>query len=83
MPGEHNFLEKLESKRPNQVNAEVVRIRHNLCHGNILEYVNTELGEDNTFFTPECCRELAYLLHEVSKEWEKQRGELRQGLFNI
>ena len=48
-PKEINFLEKLESKKPNQVNTEVVRIRHNLFHGNILEYINTELGEDNAF----------------------------------
>ncbi len=76
-PNENNFLEKLHSKKPNQVNAEIVRIRHNLCHGNILEYVNTELGEDNAFFTPECCRELAHLLHAVSKEWAVHLGVFR------
>lgn len=81
-PGEVNFLEKLESKKPSQVNAEVVRIRHNLCHGNILEYVNTDLGEDSAFFTPECCRELAYLLHELSKDWAMQLGVFRRELFN-
>ena len=81
-PEEVNFLEKLESKKPNQVNAEIVCIRHNLCHGNILEYINTELGEDNAFFTPECCRELAHLLRKVSKEWAKQLGIFRRGLFN-
>jgi len=78
-PSENNFLEKLESKRPNIIYTEVVRIRHNLCHGNILEYVNTELGDDNAFFTPECCRELAHQLHEVSKEWARQLGLFRQG----
>lgn len=81
-PQEVSLLEKLESKKPNQVNAEVVRIRHNLCHGNILEYINTELGEENAFFTPECCRELAHLLHTVSKEWAKQLGAFRRGLLN-
>jgi hypothetical protein len=81
-PKEDDFLAKLESKRPNQVNAEVVRIRHNLCHGNILEFVNTDLGEDNTFFTPECCRELAHALHIVSKKWAEQLGMFRWGLSN-
>ncbi len=81
-PGEDRFLEKLESKKPNQINAEVVRIRHNLCHGNILEYVNTELGENNAFFTPECCRELAHQLYKVSKVWAKQLGEFRRELLN-
>lgn len=81
-PEEDNFLEKLESKKPNQTNSEVVRVRHNLCHGNILEFINTDLGEDNAFFTPECCRELAHLLHKVSKEWAKQLGMFRGELFN-
>lgn len=81
-PGEDNFLGRLDSKKPNQANAEVVRVRHNLCHGNILEYINTDLGENNTFFTPECCRELAHLLHNVSKEWAKQIGVFRRELFN-
>ncbi|WP_415895281.1 hypothetical protein ACMXYQ_15980 [Neptuniibacter sp. PT34_22] len=81
-PKEINFLEKLESKKPNQINTEVVRIRHNLCHGNILDYINTELGGDNAFFNPECCRELAHLLHKVSKGWAKQLGGFRRGLFN-
>lgn len=81
-PEEDDFLEKLESKKPNQVNVEVVRVRHNLCHGNILEYINTDLGEGNVSFTPECCRELAHLLYKVSKEWAEQLGEFRRGLFN-
>lgn len=80
-PEEDNFSDKLESKKPNQVNAEIVRVRHNLCHGNIIEYINTDLGEDNAFFTPECCRELANLLHIVSKEWAEQLGVFRRGLL--
>lgn len=81
-PCEDNFMEKLKTKRPNQVNIEVVRVRHNLCHGNILEYVNTELGEHNAFFTPECCRELAKILYAVSKEWAIQLGMFRRQLLN-
>lgn len=82
-PKEDDFLEKLESKKPNHVNVEVVRVRHNLCHGNILEFVNTDLGRDNTFFTPECCRELAHALYIVSRKWAKQLGVFRRGLFNV
>lgn len=81
-PHEQNFLHNLRTKKPNIVNVEVVRIRHNLCHGNILEYVNTELGEENAFFTPECCRELAFDLYEVSKLWAKNLGTFRRSLFN-
>jgi hypothetical protein len=81
-PAENNFLVKLASKKPNLVNVEIVRIRHNLCHGNILEYVNTELGVNYAFFTPECCRELAHLLHSISKEWASQLKAFRKMIFN-
>jgi hypothetical protein len=79
-PHEKNFIGKLESKKPNLEKVEVVRVRHNLCHGNILEYINKDLGEDQAFFTPECCRELALLLYGVSKEWAKQLGKFRRTL---
>jgi hypothetical protein len=79
-PNEDDFIEKMETQRPNQVNVEIVRVRHNLCHGNILDYVNTELGEHDAFFTPECCRSLANILHVVSKNWAKGLGEFRARL---
>lgn len=82
-PEENNFLKKLESKKPNQVYVEVVRVRHNLCHGNIIEYINTDLGKEYAFFTPECCRELAHVLYKVSKEWAKQLGAFRRNYFNL
>jgi len=81
-PNEQDFIHKLSTKKPNIVNVEVVRVRHNLCHGNILEYVNTELGEENAFFTPECCRELAFDLYDVSKQWAMNLGTFRRSLFN-
>lgn len=76
-PLEKNFMDKLQSKK---TNVEVVRVRHNLCHGNILEYINKDLGEGQEIFTPECCRELALTLYIVSKEWAKQLGKFRQTL---
>jgi hypothetical protein len=81
-PGENTFLEKLKSTRRERVDVEVVRIRHNLCHGNILEYVNTELGEDDAFFTPECCRELSIQLYNISKVWATRLGEFRRELLD-
>lgn len=79
-PLEKNFMDKLQSKKPNLENVEVVRVRHNLCHGNILEYINKDFGAGQYFFTPECCRELALTLYVVSKEWAKQLGKFRQTL---
>lgn len=77
-PNEDDFLAKLfESDRLKKVNVEIVRTRHNLCHGNILEFVNTNLGEDFAFFTPECCRELALTLYDISKKWAYELGMFR------
>ena len=77
-PNEDDILAKLfESDRLKKVNVEIVRTRHNLCHGNILEFVNTNLGEDFAFFTPECCRELALTLYDISKKWAYELGMFR------
>jgi hypothetical protein len=81
-PGEQDFLIKLKKKRKKPLNVEIVRVRHNLCHGNILEYVNDKLGEQDVFFTPECCRELASILHAVSKAWAEGLGAFRRDFFH-
>ena len=80
-PEERLFLNNLNSKRPNKTDVEIVRIRHNLCHGNFLEYTNTALGEGNHFFTPECCRPLAHQLHDLCCEWTVQLGKFRKELI--
>lgn len=53
------------------------RVRHNLCHGNILEYINKESGDDYPFFTPECCLKLAVYLGAISKSWVQELGKFR------
>ena len=80
-PKEKMFLDNLNSKKPNKTDVEIVRIRHNLCHGNFLEYTNTNLGEGNHFFTPECCRPLAHQLYELSLEWTVHLGKFRKELI--
>lgn len=82
-PGEHDFSAKLASVKPNVTNVEIVRVRHNLCHGNILEYVNTELGDDSAFFTPECCLPLAARLLLVSKDWVQGLGVYRRDILKV
>lgn len=79
--GEKDFDAKLASVKPNSTNVEIVRVRHNLCHGNILEYVNTDLGDDNAFFTPDCCRNLAAQLLFVSKNWVEALGTYRRDVL--
>ena len=82
-PEETDFEQKLVSKKPNFKNVEIVRIRHNLCHGNILEHRNSELGEGNIFFSPECVRDLASDLYQLSKQWALGLAEFRKSLSNV
>ena len=79
-PEETDFIQKLESVKPNIRNVEIVRVRHNLCHGNILEYINKDLGGDNYFFTPECCLKLAMQLLIVSRAWVEELGKFRKAM---
>ncbi|MFT5716342.1 MAG: hypothetical protein ACI9T7_000517 [Oleiphilaceae bacterium] len=82
-PDEHDFDEKLATTRRNLRNIEIVRVRHDLCHGNILEHRNPDLGDDLTFFTPECVRDLAEELYTVSKVWVVALGEFRTQRFDV
>lgn len=81
--GENDFLRKLTTKKPNRVDVEVVRVRNNICHGNVLEYVNSELGEDNKFFTPECLRDVSNNLYETSRKWVVGLGQFRQAEIGV
>ena len=81
--GEHDFAAKLASEKPNRIDVELVRNRHNICHGNVLEFISTDLGEENRFFTPECLRNLAHQLHRISKSWVVDLGKYRHGVLGL
>ena len=70
-PGETDLLVKVQRREPY---AEIVRIRHNLAHGNIMEYVNREFG----IFTPECLRDLSRQLVATARRWARDLGQFRQ-----
>nr|WP_237613540.1 hypothetical protein [Pseudomonas syringae] len=78
-PEEEDFEAKLAT-RHNHV--ELVRIRHTLCHGNILEYISEQEGLP-PLFTPECCRDLAETLHRISREWVASLGAFRKQALGI
>ncbi|MUK70158.1 hypothetical protein [Aliivibrio fischeri] len=82
-PEEDDFFEKLNSIGQNRRNVEIVRIRHDLCHGNILEHRNSELGDGNIIFTPECVRDLSMNLYQISRKWAEGLGEFRVNRFNL
>lgn len=77
-PGEQDF----ETNLPTRQNVELVRVRHTLCHGNILEYVSAQ--EDlPALFTPECCRDLANKLHVISRNWVANLGAFRKQAMGL
>jgi hypothetical protein len=80
-PGENNFFEKLRSEKPARVDVEIVRLRNDICHGNVFEFINRELDEGNHLFTPECLRDLAATLMEISKQWALELGKFRHERF--
>lgn len=77
-PGESDFLEKLLTSKSDRVDVEIVRQRNNICHGNIFEFINRDLGPENSFFTPECLRPLAFTLLDVSHAWASELGKFRR-----
>ena len=79
-PNETDFLAKLETQKSNRIDVEVVRQRNNICHGNIMDYINRDLGEEYAFFTPECLRDFANVLVDVSTDWAKELGDFRRTL---
>lgn len=79
-PNEEDFEQKLPSRTNN---VDIVQLRHDLCHGNILKYVNKELGEDNAFFTPECLRDLMKnTLGPIAVQWAQELGAFRKAFFD-
>ena len=76
-PNENDFLAKLATQKLNRIDVELVRQRNNICHGNIFEYINEELGEEDRFFTPECLRDTANVLIELATNWTTKLGEYR------
>ena len=78
---EKDFEAKLETLKPKRIDVEIVKQRNNICHGNILEFINTEFGDENSFFTPECLRELSFELLNISGNWVEQLGIYRKEII--
>jgi hypothetical protein len=74
-PGEDHFLEQLGNKK---TPVEIISIRNHLAHGNIVPFINRDLGEGMFFFTPECLRSIAFQLKEISLKWAESLGIYRE-----
>ena len=76
---EEDFIEKLHSQKPDRRDVEIVRLRNNICHGNILEFVNTDLGPENSFFSPELLKVTTEKVLAISADWCEVLGKFRRG----
>lgn len=77
-PEEADFISKLNSEKSSRLDVEIVRLRNNICHGNIFEFINRELGPENSFFTPESLKPLAYNLLDIAHLWADSLGKYRR-----
>jgi hypothetical protein len=71
-PDEADFEEKLNSKGKNKKSVELIRVRNNLCHGNVFEYFQKVPDSEEIIFTSECLRGLALTLQSISQAWSKE-----------
>ena len=65
-PDEIDFHKNLQHNNPL---VEIVRNRHNLCHGNLFEYFKVHPETGDKYFTPECLKELATIIKIISEKW--------------
>ncbi|HEY1926412.1 MAG TPA: hypothetical protein VGG92_03020 [Caulobacteraceae bacterium] len=73
-PNEKDFRGQLDTK----ISVMIVALRHDICHGNILNFIQTLEGEEPIqILTPECLRPTAALLLGISLKWARHLGEFR------
>ena len=80
---EDDYFDKLSSKKPDKIDVRIVRLRNNICHGNVMDFINTDLGPGNSFFTPECLKTVTEQVLAISADWCEALGQFRrQNGFN-
>lgn len=73
-PMESEFLKKIETKD----HVELVRTRHNICHGNLFEYFQKNTATEEIIFTPECMIQISTILKNISENWAKEIFRFKQ-----
>ncbi|MBX8799739.1 hypothetical protein HBA92_03130 [Ochrobactrum sp. MR28] len=71
--GEADFLDKIKGKT---LNAELVRVRNNICHGNIFEYVADR--EHSSIMLPGNLTVVSEQILWISYQWAYALGEFRR-----
>jgi hypothetical protein len=75
---EDDFFDKLNSTKPHRRDVEIVRLRNNICHGNITEFINRELGAENSYFSPELLKDTTERTLAISADWCEMLGRFRR-----
>jgi hypothetical protein len=75
---EDDFLASLTSEKPNKIDVGIVRIRNNICHGNVMDFVNVDLGPDNSYFSPELLKTVTEEVLAISADWCEALGQFRK-----
>lgn len=75
---EHDFFDNLKSEKPNRVDVGIVRLRNNICHGNVMEFINVELGPENSFFSPEMLKTPTEKVLAICADWAEAMGHFRR-----
>nr|WP_320048885.1 hypothetical protein [uncultured Desulfuromonas sp.] len=66
---EPDFLTDIQSNKPN---VKIVQTRHNLCHGNVFEYIEDIPVTNDRIFTPNSLYPLASKLRDLGEAWSKE-----------
>lgn len=64
-PDEFDFYEKLSTKKQ----VEIVRNRHNFCHGNVFGFIQTDPVTGQKTFEPCYLKDFAKTLLDIGKKW--------------
>jgi hypothetical protein len=72
-PGEEDFTAKLETRK----NVRIVQLRHDVCHGNILAFIQTTEYERIQILTPECLRPIAAVLLGMAYQGGRSLAKFR------
>ncbi|MEY4241273.1 MAG: hypothetical protein RJA14_969 [Pseudomonadota bacterium] len=62
---DEDFLSQIDTKD----NVAIVQLRHDVCHGDILKFIQRMDFEQIDILTPECLRQTAARLLQVSYNW--------------
>ncbi|MFE0757899.1 hypothetical protein ACFW16_28320 [Inquilinus sp. NPDC058860] len=75
---EMDFFENLKTEKPNRVDVGIVRLRNNICHGNVMDFVNVDLGPESSFFSPEMLKTVTEKVLAISADWCEALGQFRR-----